>query len=758
MSDQDTTNLPSPATVEQNAQFDPSQIDPSQVSNAPVGSIGANMLPNVGGASLTPLQGAALAGTGSGLLFNIPEAIIKAVGGSNWLKKKLANPDIAKAYNLGKLGGSILGTVATIPVSPVNVAAKGLEGLGAAKAAATLRNLGTTGNILGGATRGALEGGLFTGAHEIGQNDPEALTHIAQGAAFGGLTGGALSGIGGLLGEGIFGGGNVAEKVRNLNSEEVVGALGAKPGDIRKVAQFGLKPRMTFAKGQEELAVKNLAADIAAGKGPYPTGEVLNTPEKMSAWIENHINSPYNAMEQAYANGGVTLADHLDEIGSLPAVQSLQQKHPELVGTFIDKLDAADKEGSYRGAKSVLDELIHQAQLTKGEGETAANALSGAANQTKQWINDVAGNEAVAQGLLQPQDWQRLNEVYPAKKLFDAILERQSSGVSAFAPNSSTYGRFAVGGLLANQAQGSPDEPIGQRILTDLGGGAIGILGGNALNQGLSRLGNAGLVRLATGVRRMLPEAEGAAAGIAPAFGKQLTQAGPLGARIAAALGTNAVGRPIAQATGAPQGAPAQAMQPEAQPGAVSAATPVANNALENQLNQAIQYQFLRHTQGNPMLSSISPNNPYWVQFAEGAKEMLSSNGQLDPVKAAQYLFPNQAQAKLYQNYEVSVAQINELLAQTQKGALGTTIGGALGPIGGNEPAFLNPAAVQARKSIIETVKDSTGSAAAANQAAFILRRTVNPAEALAQIKQLLVERSAAPALLKDALAKTGGV
>ncbi len=729
-------------------------LNPSQVGEgAPSGEIGQNVVPgNVGGASLSPEQAAGLAGTGSGLLFNIPEAVMRAVGGSPWMNKQLANPAVARAYNLGKVGGNVLGTLATVPISPVNVAAKGLEGLGAVKAAETLKNLGTTGNLIGSAARGALEGGAVTGLSEIGQNQPDALKKIGTGALIGAATGGIMGGLGKVLGGG-FKGSKILNALRDMNSEEVVGALGGDPGMLKSVAQFGLRKNQTFAKAENIKALRTLAADVASGKGPYATGEILNTPEKMTAWIEKTFNEPYNAMENAYTNAEIKIGDHLDQIDALPAVQKLQQAFPEQTDAFIDKIAAADQEGTYRGSKAILDELINQARLTQGEGEQAARALGAAAQQTKQWVNEAAGDAAVSQGMLAPEDWQKLNELYPVKKLFDGILAKKNAEVARFTHGSDTFARGLVFGSMANLIPGQENETLGQRLATDAAMGIVGSLGGNALAGAAARMGNAGLSRLAIGMRRIMPEAGAAASAIAPDLVEKLADTGTLGARVASLLGTGIATNRLqqgltfgAQPNETPQaGAPNQAI-PGAQ-GASAAVGEAPNAAFENQMMKAIQYQFLRHTQGNPMLSQISPNNPYWTQFVEGAKEMMTTDGQLDPVKAAPYLFPNQQQARIYQNYELGMSQIKQLMKSA-----------AIGFIGGNLPPFLDPKAVRAKESMVEVVKDMTGSEAAARDAQMILRRKMNPQAVLSQLSDLMVRRSAAPELLQAALQATGGV
>lgn len=574
-----------------------------------------------------------------------------------------------------------------------------------------LGKLGTTGNVLGGAARGAIEGGVFGGLNQIGANNPNAGRDIALSALLGGGLGAGANLAGGMLsraatGEGI-GSGKLAQALKKGNTQAILGMSDIRTPDILKQAQFGINRSMTGLKGMRAQDLEEKFANVVAQNK-------LVTPEAKQAWITQEFTKPYEAMRQAWNQNGQPVTQYMDVINQLPEVQSLTVPQKQ---AFMQTLATAADEPDFVNVRKILGDDILEGAMAQGKDANFKQKVADAASATKGAMDEIAAQQAIANGSMNTIDLDKLRELYPVAKLMKASIARDNAQVVGAHPGSDTAIRMVTGAFL-----GDPFGPIGE-----LAGGLAGAATGNILNQavtkGLNRIG----LRTAVGLRPLI-QGLGGASNISPAVGAAVSGAAPLLGRAAGFAGPamNAIGIPPIQTQQAPQTS--------------------SETGFDNALQKGIDYRIQQTIRSNPLYNTPQAVN----DMRRGIMDVIQRpDGSIDKVNAAKFLFQNPTDVETYAQYAQAMSHIDSLLNSANVGITGGMLPGIRGKI--------DPSGIYSREGIISAIKGITGSDAAAKEANAALTYEGQNKQRIQQtLRNIVIRYSPNPTKLQELLKQTG--
>jgi hypothetical protein len=494
---------------------------------------------------LNPQLGPAALGAANGVLFGLPEAAIKAIGGD----KVRQIVDAYKAKNEGYGAGETAGSVASMFI-PGGAIAKGLgagaKALGAAKLGEGLTKVGKVASGPMG-----LKQGLAAAAE---QAVPRAVSEQVDTGDTGKTASDLALGVagGGVLGKGMGTVGKLATKYipprpmeeigEGLNDQILSNVFGR---DLtRGIRQVTKNSGGSSAQIEKIEDVKNIIVDQLEknGIGNKQAAEDL-LGENGQAWQKIGQN-----MNDAVANGQVkSLAELPDDMFTHPdMIDALKYHGPKAEDALLDLATtigrvADDPANTFAKTREVLNKTIQTGFKTGNADDLVKSDVASAMkNYFDQKAMEVAPPDT---------DIAKLKEIYPAFLAMGKALARDKATVApAFTPGSDTFARFVTAM--------SPGGDVVQAV--------TGNIAGQALNKAATAGANLVGTELASKLRGMLPRGPN---------GMPLELADlPQGVKDAAALAGKSAGTGLERAAGPAMGA---VMSPEGQP--IEPATPLPN-------------------------------------------------------------------------------------------------------------------------------------------------------------------------------------
>jgi len=435
---------------------------------------------------LNPQLGSAALGAGNALLFGLPEAAIKAIGGD----KVRQIVDAYKAKNPGYGAGETAGNVASMFI-PGGVLLKG-AGLGAKAIGAGKLASGLTkaGEVAGGSM--GLKQGLAAAAE---QAIPRAISEqietgdagktasdLALNVAGGGAVGKTLGTVG-KLAKKYIPPRPMEEVGESLNDQILSNVLGR---DLtRGIRQVTKNSGGSSAQIEKIEDVKNIIVDQLEknGIGNKQAAEDL-LGENGRSWQKIGDN-----MNDAIASGTVkSLAELPDDLFTHPdMVDALKFHGPEAENAMVDLAQQigryADEPASvWVNTRKVLNDAMQKGWKTGSPQDIVkADVASSMKNYFDQKAMEVAPPDA---------DIAKLKEIYPAFLAMGKALAREKATVApAFTPGSDTFARFVTS-----------VSPGG-----DLVTAVTGNIAGQALNKAATSGANIVGAELASKLRKALP-------------------------------------------------------------------------------------------------------------------------------------------------------------------------------------------------------------------------------------------------------------
>lgn len=472
-------------------------------------------------------------GAGNSLLFNLPEAALKSIGGD----KVRQIVDAYKAQNPSYGTGEIAGTVGSmlIPGGALLKGAKlGAEALGAGKLAT---GLGKAAEVAGG--KMGIKQGLTAAAEQavpravaeqIDTGDTaKTAEHLGENVAFGGALGGAL-GAAGKLAKKVIPSRPMEEIGETLNDQILSNVFGT-----------------TLTRGIRN-ATKN------SGGSAAEISKIEDVKNIIVDQLEKHGIGNKQAAEDLLGENGKTwqaIGDSMNEAmaaGKAPRLQDL----PEDLITHPDMVDAL----KYHGADAE-DAIVDILQRVARVADDPANAFV----KTREVLNKAmqdgfkAGTpEAIVKSDVAAAmknyfdkkamdfapdgaDIVKLKEIYPAFVAMGKALARDKATVApAFTPGSDTFARFVTAM--------SPGSDVVQAV----GGNVVG----QVMNKAATGAANLAGAEIASKLRKLIPRnAEGV-----PLEFSDLPQAVQEGVKTAgksAGVGLERAAGPAYQAVTAPE-------------------------------------------------------------------------------------------------------------------------------------------------------------------------------------------------------------
>jgi hypothetical protein len=250
--------------------------------------------------------GAGAAGVGSGLLFDIPGAVYKAVAGDKSYQDFL-NSQHGKMFQEGQKIGDV--GSAFIPIG--GIAGKAIEGAGklaeGSKLGAALSKIGAGVSKVGTATegvgklalRGGLEAGLGQGLRSVANQDPNGAVNTLIAAALG--SGGGA--IGGSLAKNIKRAPQILEETANSADAQVAKDIfGVTPKAIKKSLNSNpLTNGSGLTEQRVESAFKKIADLKRSGVATDPLDVKMMLQEQGPFWqaAEEKYTAAMDAAKQA---------------------------------------------------------------------------------------------------------------------------------------------------------------------------------------------------------------------------------------------------------------------------------------------------------------------------------------------------------------------------------------------------------------------------------------------------------------------------
>lgn len=571
----------------------------------------------------------AVAGGVNSLLFGLPEAAIKAIGG----EKTRQIVDAYKAQNPGYGVGENIGTGASLFIPGGAIArgaSLGAKALGASKLAGGLEKVakvaeGPLGLKQGLATAAeqavprAVSEQIDTG--DIGQT----ATNLGANLALGAGVGKALKTVKNVAGKYI-----PPEPLKEINDAANDQILATVFGAPLGRAIRGVVGTKTGASGQIEK-INDIKDQIV---GVLQKHNIANGPA-----VEELLGENGKAWQEIGENVNKAIANkEMESIGSLPADMLA---HPDIDNVIKmygkDAEDAIEKiagqvartadnpANTFAVTRDILNKNI-QLGIKGGEKETIqGEAATAMKNYFDQKAMDVAPNSP---------DIEKLKEIYPAFLAMGRAIARDKATVApAFTPGSDTFMKFAV------------------NATTDLGQAAA--------NAGASVLGNAANKLAATGANIAGTEAAFAVKKAIPKL-RELSDKTPQVVKDAAKgsvlAGAERIPGAVISAPGEPipsvQPIPAYGMPPDQE----------TSNVLDDRLALAWQLE-------DPT-GAIEASQPGSRQaFMDGVKKNLTNkDGTINYLRAGKALFPdNPEDEKKFTESVVVLQRLKDSLAGASK-------------------------------------------------------------------------------------------
>lgn len=604
--------------------------------------------------------GAGAAGAASGVLFDIPEAIAKAVDKKSFEDWKARN---ATAYGAGQLAGTIGGSF--IPVAGLvgkglkvlggagklaegtnllSKAGQGLEKLASAPAAGA--NFGQIASHLGqrAAVESALGEGVRSAAHgdDLGTIGTNALTSGALGGVVGGLAGGGLSQAGKLLQE-FRKGTRLADLERmGYDTKSLRNAL------RQTFKQFG--GGQTSSKG---AALKSTKLDdmldqiqettkAAGGRGEIDKGDIAEQ-------LYSKAKEGYGALDDlAEANQGV-----IHKAISEKAISDNASKfpgRPELENNLNDLISRLEKTPSLSDKRALLQNAVIKG--SRGNDTDLFDAATSLRNNLDSAVNDIAENSGNQSLKELGKQWKVANSLGDAEIRGDLAMQKGTG--SSTNEKAILAGALGIGGAGAAGASSDWSDP--SQIGANLGKTLLAGLGGAALAKGAAKAKTVGMSALDDVLKGALTNG-----------GKVIQKIEQSGS-----VGGPALGRSVAGAVN--QATTQQKQEIAANPQALAQVAEVNKTAhadlVKARLRQIWDTRFASQFKGEDAFN----------QFLAGAEQ--ASRG-FDPERTASLIYPDQADREAYlaalhgkKAIESNLAQSGEkagpfgLLGQTQEAKL----------------------------------------------------------------------------------------
>jgi hypothetical protein len=542
------------------------------------------------------------------------EWVDKQTGGKMFEQMEKSAKEKPGANIIGSIAGGIGATGAVPMLKPV-VGGAGLAAKG----------------LLPAVARGAINSATFSVPQAVSQ---AVETGDVGGAVKSGLIGLGTGAVTGAAGEGLTALATKGYKAfRNWLNEAVLKSGGVRGKELMKVLQGGLYGRGGFT-AKKALALKEQIADAISSEKLYGKQSVLQFLEDKGAI--------WNEVDDAWLKAGAKVDDFRDAVVG----------HADVLDYLTSPLTDPDTGKSYaQYAQSTLEDIFSKAASRKDLPATRELLWTTMKNGLKEGTNlgqikaDIAGalRDSIDNAFIPAG----LKEEYPALLALKKSIAWNEATVARTGANSATAPRMMLKQILTGAsgptigagygvAKWDPDDPRGSLARLGKGAaiGAAATIGGNVLNQALSRGSTNVLGRLAGAARNVLP--------------KEMPVALSGLGRVAQAAGTKAA-PPAATALSAPKGpeAPAAVETPadaavaqseaQAEPQAVQAAREQVNTAYRDRVMQALQSDWV---------------NTFAVPFAqlglgfEEFQQLVSSvtGGFDDPRKTARILFHDKAE------------------------------------------------------------------------------------------------------------------
>lgn len=440
---------------------------------------------------LNPQLGPAALGAGNALLFGLPEAAIKAIGGD----KVRQIVDAYKASNPGYDTGETVGNVASmfIPGGAIlKGASLGAKALGAGKLASGLAKAGEVARgpmgLKQGLAAAAEQAVPRAVAEQIDTGDTgKAASDLALNVAGGGVVGKTLGTVG-KLAKKYIPPRPMEEVGEALNDQILSNVLGRDlTRGIRQVTKNSGGSSSQIEKIDD---VKNVIVEQLEkhGIGNKQAAEDL-LGENGASWQKIGDN-----MNKAVASGQVkSLAELPDDLFTHPdMVDALKFHGPDAETSMVDLAQQigryADEPASiWVNTRKVLNDAMQKGWKTGNPQDIVkADVASAMKNYFDQKAMEVAPDG---------EDIAKLKEIYPAMLAMGKALARDKATVApAFTPGSDTFARFVTAM--------APGGDVVQAV--------TGNIAGQALNKATTSAANLVGSELASKLRKALPRnAEG---------------------------------------------------------------------------------------------------------------------------------------------------------------------------------------------------------------------------------------------------------
>ena len=504
------------------------------------------------------------------LLAGLPDYILSKTSSPAYQQLKAEQAANPTATTIGNVAG-LAGTLAFPVGGAFKAGAAGAKALGLGKTAAAL---GKAADIASGAA--PVAGLLPNIGKGVLQAAPQALARMATGnitpgqAALGVGIGGAAGALLGALGSKISGApsttepgmlGKFATAAQEENNKAILGLAGVGQRDLQKMASWHVPGRNI---AERTANAKQLVHDAAALK----VNQKLTTPEAVTNFYENVVNPQWNKIASAWESSGNKLlgpnamdlmaskdfptasvignADSAQQqlggiagdIVKLPSFQELAKKFPAHAEQLMQDIAEADSAG-WQSGRQMLTDLMKQGALAEGKGATQLRAVGNAAGDVKNLWDNLAEQNAVNAGSIDPGTLAALKATYPATKLLLSIPEHAAFRLNRVAPNSNTAAKMMLGGIVgggAGSLLGGGQGNDQNRLLDTILGATAGMTGGDILNQltarGVSALGERAAMKMKPLLDR-LGAASGGASGVTGKAAAMAPLAGAIEGKIA---------------------------------------------------------------------------------------------------------------------------------------------------------------------------------------------------------------------------------
>ncbi len=585
------------------------------------------------------------AGAGNQLLFGLPEAALKGIGGDK--VKQIV--DTYKALNPGYGAGETVGGVGSMLI-PGGAISKGLgEGAKAVGATKVGETLGKLGDVAAG-KMGVGQGLMTAGEQAIPravagglEGDKNTGADLGESLAIGG----ALGGAGKLIGAGakVLGNTGIGKTIKDEASKTLQDAI-LSGADVNTGALMKQMNDTSRRLGIDKVGnLFNNVEDLKNRTAQFIVDNNLGNKVAREAFLSDQsplwqkVANDYNAQPVDFADSGV-----IDAIKADPNVQEYVKRsgvgEQAVDNLILDQASDLSQRPDYNQAKSYLTD---QSRL----GNKAGTELGDAQKAIADTMHDMIDSHAMS---LSPELAQ-LKADYPIIKL----LKRASGKEQAIVENpikegSDTFQKLATNAALGG-AVGGAAAPDQEKV----GGAITGALAAPLLSRTLGKVGTQALAGIASGAIKL---------GQNPELLKAVNplRIGEKGGNLLEPMRNNpdtgaTLGAPSQLSLGGqaiPAGGPVPTLQPQA-------FTPP-SNPLDKSLELAWQ---LEDPRGN--IESQAPGTKQ--AFIEDVKKQLTNpDGSINYARAATALFPDKPEdAKAFKESYIALQRIQSGLPNAVK-------------------------------------------------------------------------------------------